>query len=195
MIEFESLKNVLDIEDVAVNYLNLPHKKIGGRMSILCPFHGDRHFGSCYLYKNNNRIRCYVCNKSYDSIDLTMRVKNCTLPEAVKSLADYYGIEVDNRPAKDIRYLTLSADMLIHIGITDTAALKQLFAEDAEVFWEFLNKSAIRCECRYMSVTRQPYPVEVKTIAGQRLVEIKKFKEMIASNKNKKYDAIRIKQS
>jgi hypothetical protein len=46
-----------------VEAFDIPHKTKRGRTYILCPGHDDKHFGSCYIDKNDNGYYCYVCGK------------------------------------------------------------------------------------------------------------------------------------
>lgn len=54
-----------------------------GRMTR-CPFHDDRH-PSMALY--GNRVRCFVCNRSWDTIEFLMERDGLSFRSAVRHLA------------------------------------------------------------------------------------------------------------
>jgi hypothetical protein len=87
-IEKSLLKEVININDV-VNALGLPTQKKGSKISFLCPHHNDKHFGSCYIMKNN--YYCYACNTGGDAIKLVQTVMNYGFEEALEFIADIYG--------------------------------------------------------------------------------------------------------
>jgi hypothetical protein len=63
----------------------------------LCPFHGDKHPSMSF---KNGRWRCWVCNLSGDSIDLTGRLLGLEPLEAVRRLnQDFHlALELDRPP-------------------------------------------------------------------------------------------------
>ncbi len=54
-----------------------------------CKFHDDKR-PSCTVWKN--RLLCWVCNRKWSNIDLTVELENVTVGEAVKRLSALYGI-------------------------------------------------------------------------------------------------------
>lgn len=48
-----------------------------------CPFHDDR---TPSMSLKNNRIRCFSCNKTWDTIAYVMDKEGLTFPEAVRRL-------------------------------------------------------------------------------------------------------------
>lgn len=65
---FYEIKDSLTAEDFSttIGYYGLKIVK----NSILCPFHGDRHYGSCVISKNGKYAYCYVCHRKINAIDL-----------------------------------------------------------------------------------------------------------------------------
>lgn len=51
----------------------------------LCPFHNDSNPSMVYNYKRNV-VRCYSCNKSWDTIQFVMDKEGITFPQAVRRL-------------------------------------------------------------------------------------------------------------
>lgn len=85
------IRDSLDSEQVA-DLLGLETKSKGNRISILCPRHNDRHFGSCILTARG--FHCFACEEKGDIIELTQAVLNCDFREAVQALGDFAGIKV-----------------------------------------------------------------------------------------------------
>jgi hypothetical protein len=48
-----------------------------------CIFHEERT-PSMHYYEKSNRVKCFGCGKSGDSIDVVMQLRGCSLSEAVK---------------------------------------------------------------------------------------------------------------
>ena len=65
LAEYTELVKDVDIEDVC-EYEGIEVKNIRGHKQILCPFHNDQNYGSCFI--KNNRIHCFSCGESADSI-------------------------------------------------------------------------------------------------------------------------------
>jgi hypothetical protein len=53
--------------------------------TYLCPFHNDTQPSMVYNYKRNV-VRCYSCNKSWDTIQFVMDKEGLTFPQAVRKL-------------------------------------------------------------------------------------------------------------
>lgn len=56
------------------------------RNSILCPFHNDRHYGSCKINKSGTGAKCYACGKRFSSIDLVMEYEGLAFADALEFL-------------------------------------------------------------------------------------------------------------
>jgi len=84
---FEMLKELVDFETTASHYgITFNRSK-----KALCPFHDDNNPS---LHNYDTHGHCFVCNKSYDIIDLEAHFKSLSPFEAAKSLADKYGIKL-----------------------------------------------------------------------------------------------------
>lgn len=75
----------LDIEEVCNRY-GIEVKQ----GSILCPEHGDRHYGSCRLY--HNKYHCFACGASGDAIDLGAHIFMCSRAKAAVRISQDFGI-------------------------------------------------------------------------------------------------------
>lgn len=112
------IADMVDIEYVAET-LGIEMQRRGGKVSILCPSHNDKHFGSCYLHGNNS-WKCYACNAGGDSIKLVQIVQNTSFRQACAYICDLYGSEEEFKddaanatPHKKL----IGDDMLQRIGI------------------------------------------------------------------------------
>jgi hypothetical protein len=74
-IEAVSTMDIIDAFDV-------PNKMRRGRLYLLCPGHDDRHFGSCYVDKNDNGYYCYVCGEHVNKWNLVLKLNGNKKAEA-----------------------------------------------------------------------------------------------------------------
>lgn len=65
---FYEMKDSITAEDfsMVLSYYGLEVRK----GSFLCPFHGDKHFGSCVIRKDKRSAYCYACHRRINSVDL-----------------------------------------------------------------------------------------------------------------------------
>lgn len=83
------IKEQISIMDV-LSALNIPQKKRNNRISILCPSHEDRHFGSCYVYPKKNAYHCFACGEHGDVISLVQNYLKLDFQETLKWFADNF---------------------------------------------------------------------------------------------------------
>jgi len=84
---FEIVKQQIDFETTASHY----GITFNRNRKALCPFHDDSNPS---LHNYGTHGHCFVCDKSYNIIDLEAHFKSLSPFEAVKSLADRYRIEL-----------------------------------------------------------------------------------------------------
>lgn len=94
----DQLKSQLDIVKVVEDYVRL--KKQGTRFVGLCPFHSEKRasFGvnpTLQIYK------CFSCGAGGDVFKFVMEHDHLTFPEALKSLAERFGIPIPERTRSD----------------------------------------------------------------------------------------------
>lgn len=69
--------------------LRVPMEQVLGDLVIgkrvKCPFHDDRH-PSATIFSRENRLYCFACSQIWDTIQVTMQLKNLTFKEAVHVL-------------------------------------------------------------------------------------------------------------
>ena len=92
---FETAK----IEEVVGDFVNL--KRRGVNMIGLCPFH-DEKTPSFTVSPAKNICKCFGCGKGGSPVSFLMEHDNLTYPEALRVLAQKYGIEIeeDGNPDK-----------------------------------------------------------------------------------------------
>ncbi len=80
------------IEDVVKQYVQL--KKSGVNFSGLCPFHNEKT-PSFVVSPAKNIYHCFGCGAGGNAVKFLMEYEKLTFPEAIKKLADKYGISIE----------------------------------------------------------------------------------------------------
>ena len=96
----EQLKSQLNIVDVVGQYVRLKRQGAGPRYVGLCPFHSEKtpSFG---VHSGLQYYRCFGCDAAGDIFKFVMEHDRLTFPEALKVLADRYGIAMPERQRND----------------------------------------------------------------------------------------------
>ncbi|WP_138159271.1 DNA primase [Peptoniphilus catoniae] len=87
----DEIRDRADIVDLISGYVNL--KKSGSNYLGLCPFHNEKT-PSFSVSKSKGIFKCFGCGAGGDQITFIMKRENLGFREAVKFLADKYGIEL-----------------------------------------------------------------------------------------------------
>lgn len=82
------------IEDVVGQYVSL--KKRGANLIGLCPFHSEKT-GSFTVSPSKGIYKCFGCGKAGNVVNFIMEIEQCTYPDALKTLAKRYHIQVEER--------------------------------------------------------------------------------------------------
>lgn len=90
------IKEAADIVDVVGDYVNL--KRSGAEYTGRCPFHQDRHAGSFMVSPKKNIAHCFPCDETWNPVDFIMKMENLDYPDALRWLAQKYGIYIDESP-------------------------------------------------------------------------------------------------
>lgn len=115
------------------DFLGIEYQNTGCRKSILCPDHlnhNDQHYGSCFIYENTNTAHCFVCNKSFDTIDL-LRLNGYGYYDALCQLANLSGSlsRFEKQPDKKQFWLpNLTKEERELIGLYPTKRIKLYYA-------------------------------------------------------------------
>ncbi|MCB0696114.1 MAG: DNA primase [Chitinophagaceae bacterium] len=94
MIAPESIQEVMDradITDVVGQFVRL--KKRGANYIANCPFHNEKT-PSFYVSAAKGIYKCFGCGKGGNVVTFIQEHEKLTYPEAIKWLADYYKIEI-----------------------------------------------------------------------------------------------------
>ena len=95
MIKPDTIQNILDavrIEEVINDFV--PLKKRGVNYLGLCPFHNEKT-PSFVVSPSKGIFKCFGCGKSGNAVGFIMEHEHYSFPEALKYLANKYGIEVE----------------------------------------------------------------------------------------------------
>lgn len=87
----ERVKDSANIVEVVSEYISL--KKQGVYYVGLCPFHDDHH-PSMKVSPNRGTYHCYSCDAKGDAIKFVQEKEHVSFPEAVRRLANKYGISI-----------------------------------------------------------------------------------------------------
>lgn len=101
MITQKTIQEIMEtakIEDVVGDFVNL--KRRGVNMIGLCPFHNEKT-PSFTVSPAKNIYKCFGCGKGGDPVRFLMDQENYSYPEALRSLAAKYGIEVKETKMSD----------------------------------------------------------------------------------------------
>ena len=94
----QKIKDAANIVDVIGDFLELRRK--GSNYETLCPFHNDRHLGSFVVYPRGNCYKCFSCDAKGGSVDFLMDYARMSYPDALRYLAQKYGIFIDETDGK-----------------------------------------------------------------------------------------------
>lgn len=87
-IRIETLFTQLGFKDV---------KRIGDRITFVCPFHEGADNPNAFSYRASlGTGYCFTkCNKSYDIFDIIMKAKNCDFKDALEFISSVIGKEIN----------------------------------------------------------------------------------------------------
>ncbi len=87
----EEVRETADIVEVVGDYVKL--KKSGSGFVGLCPFHNEKT-PSFHVTPRMGIYKCFGCGESGDVFSFVMAMEGVGFPEALRSLADRYGIDI-----------------------------------------------------------------------------------------------------
>jgi DNA primase len=88
----QQIKEVADIVEVIGEHVTL--QKAGINFKGLCPFHSEKT-PSFSVNPQRKFFHCFGCKESGDVLSFVMKYHNMTFPDALNSLAERYGIALD----------------------------------------------------------------------------------------------------
>ncbi|MCR4664102.1 MAG: DNA primase [Paludibacteraceae bacterium] len=90
----DKIYSAAQIEDVVGQYVSL--KRRGANMIGLCPFHSEKT-GSFTVSPSKGIYKCFGCGKAGNVVNFIMEIEQCSYPDALKTLAKRYHIQVEER--------------------------------------------------------------------------------------------------
>ena len=97
-LTIERIKEAADIVDVVSEFVSL--KRSGSNYKGLCPFHNDSN-PSFYVSPSRGTCHCFTCGEGGDSVGFIMKYEQMNYVEALRWLANRYGIEVKETELTD----------------------------------------------------------------------------------------------
>lgn len=90
----ESIMNAADIVDVVKEFVTL--RKAGVNYKGLCPFHNEKT-PSFVVSPSKQLCKCFSCGKGGNVVHFIMEHEQMNYPEALRWLANKYGIEIEKK--------------------------------------------------------------------------------------------------
>lgn len=87
----QEVRDKVDIVDLIGRYMEL--RRAGQNYKGLCPFHGERT-PSFNVNPARKGFKCFGCGQGGDAIRFVMEIDGKSFPEAVRKLADLYGVSL-----------------------------------------------------------------------------------------------------
>lgn len=87
------IKSKISIVDI----LSFYSIKVNRTGFISCPFHGEDKNPSAKVYSKQEKIHCFVCNKSWDVIAFVKQMENCDFQKAINFLDNAFRLGL-NKP-------------------------------------------------------------------------------------------------
>jgi DNA primase len=119
------VKNKLSVVDVVGETVSL--KKAGSTYKGLCPFHGEKT-PSFVVTPGRDSWHCFGCGLGGDIFSFVMQRDSVAFPEALRTLAQRAGVEIDERSKREdahkarLRGVLDSAIAFYHAVLTNSAA-------------------------------------------------------------------------
>ncbi|TWI67233.1 DNA primase [Desulfobotulus alkaliphilus] len=137
----ETLRNVADIAQVVSDRVIL--KRSGRRLAGLCPFHVEKT-PSFSVDPEKQMYHCFGCGAGGDVFSFVMQSEGLSFPDAVRSLADRFGVPLaegrdESDPALGERQMLFDINRMV-TGVFRYGLLK---SSKGSIAREYLNKRGI----------------------------------------------------
>ncbi|NTW25486.1 MAG: DNA primase, partial [Lentimicrobium sp.] len=133
MIPRDTIQSIIDtanIEEVVGDFVQL--KKRGVNLLGLCPFHNERT-PSFTVSPAKGIYKCFGCGKAGNSVNFVMEHEKYSYPEALRYLANKYGIEIEEQePSPEERQLDTERDSLFSLNLFAQKFYTQTLHESEE---------------------------------------------------------------
>lgn len=107
----EEIRAAADIVDVVGDYVKL--KKSGSGFVGLCPFH-DENTPSFHVTPRLGIYKCFGCGESGDLFNFVMEMEGVGFPEALRTLAERYGIDIPEEHSEEDGEQTKKREGILH---------------------------------------------------------------------------------
>jgi len=116
----QEVQDRADIEDVISDFVTLKRKGSGRYLWACCPFH-DEKTPSFSVTPERGIYKCFGCGKSGDAINFIMEHDGLNYLEAIKYLAQKYGIEIieDEQTDEQAERQSLKDSLFIVLGFAN----------------------------------------------------------------------------
>jgi DNA primase len=139
--QIEQVRSRADIVEIIGAHVRL--KKAGRNFVGLCPFHGEKT-PSFTVNREKGFFHCFGCGAGGTVFNFMMRMDGATFPEAVRALAERYGITLTEDRQRDPRASAQREAMLKAAEVASEFFAHVLWQEKAgEPARQYLNKRAI----------------------------------------------------
>lgn len=97
-VDWRSVRDQISVAIVAEALLGPVHKRAGGRLLWLCPFHQERT-PSFTVDSNRPTWTCFGCKEHGDAADLVEKIEGLTFPASARRAAEIVGMSLSEAPA------------------------------------------------------------------------------------------------
>lgn len=103
-IDFKAVKEMVSLEAVLDHY-NVALKRKGDTLTGKCPIHKGAHNSNAFhVSLEKNAWKCFGdCRSGGNQLDFVMRMENVDLRQAAQLLAEWFGLDLPERPAEPDR--------------------------------------------------------------------------------------------
>jgi twinkle protein len=175
----QEIKDTSKIIDIVSQFVKLKNNE------ACCPFHNERTPSFKIPKNNTNFAKCFGCGWSGDAIDFVMKINGLNFYDAVKYVANFYNIEIedDNKPIikpverlekLDKKYI----DWFNTRGISNNTLLRFNISQSVEWMPKFKQETPVICFNYY----RDNELVNIKFRGAQKDFKLHKDSELIFYN-------------
>jgi len=132
---------------VAIVREHVDLKRAGTSLKGLCPFHGEKT-PSFHVHPDRGFFHCFGCQVSGDAISFVMRIDGMSFPEAVRTLAERAGVELeemDSEEAAAARQARARRDRLLSVLESAAGFFAKMLDEHrfGEMAWAELSRRGV----------------------------------------------------
>lgn len=141
--EIEEIRDKADILNVVNDYVQL--KKVGHRYVGLCPFHSEKT-PSFSVSPERGFFHCFGCGQGGDVFTFMQLIERVEFPEAVRMLAERFGVKLAERSRENAGLADERADINKLCGFAEAFYAKALQSESGKQARAYLANRGIKAE-------------------------------------------------